>query len=300
LWHTRLKKKGEAVEKNVIRKLISIQKDEIEGYYIYKTLAAKEKDPSNKAILKEISDTEKNHYEVLKRYTQREVAPSALRIAWYYILARTAGLTFTLKLMEKGEVEASALYDDIEKIMPEAARMGREEDVHEKQLLDMLNEEKLHYMGSVVLGLNDALVELSGALAGFTFAVQNSRTIALLGLITGIAASFSMAASEFLSQRQEGNHARAFTSSLYTGLAYVGTVILLTLPFFLFVNPFVNLVLMLAAAILIILAFNFYISVAKDLPFRRRFLEMALISLGVALLSFGIGWAVRTFLGLEI
>ena len=288
------------MEKSVIRQLVRIQRDEIEGYHIYKALAAREKDPDNKAILTDISHTEKNHYEVLRRYTHRNVAPSLLRIAWYYILARTAGLTFTLKLMERGEVEAAALYDDIEKSMPEAARMGREEDVHEKQLLDMLNEEKLTYMGSVVLGLNDALVELSGALAGFTFAIQNSRTIALLGLITGIAASFSMAASEFLSQRQEGNHARAFTSSLYTGLAYVGTVILLTLPFFLFVNPFVNLALMLAAAILIILAFNFYIAVAKDLPFRRRFLEMALISLGVALLSFGIGWAVRTFWGMEI
>lgn len=288
------------MEKSVIRQLVRIQRDEIEGYHIYKALAAREKDPDNKAILTDISHTEKNHYEVLKRYTHRNVAPSFLRIGWYYILARTAGLTFTLKLMERGEVEAAALYDDIEKSMPEAARMGREEDVHEKQLLDMLNEDKLTYMGSVVLGLNDALVELSGALAGFTFAIQNSRTIALLGLITGIAASFSMAASEFLSQRQEGNHARALTSSLYTGLAYVGTVILLTLPFFLFVNPFVNLALMLAAAILIILAFNFYIAVAKDLPFRRRFLEMALISLGVALLSFGIGWAVRTFWGLEI
>ena len=288
------------MEKSVIRQLVRIQRDEIEGYHIYKALAAREKDPDNKAILTDISHTEKNHYEVLKRYTHRNVAPSFLRIGWYYNQARTAGLTFTLKLMERGEVEAASLYDDIEKSMPEAARMGREEDVHEKQLLDMLNEDKLTYMGSVVLGLNDALVELSGALAGFTFAIQNSRTIALLGLITGIAASFSMAASEFLSQRQEGNHARALTSSLYTGLAYVGTVILLTLPFFLFVNPFVNLALMLAAAILIILAFNFYIAVAKDLPFRRRFLEMALISLGVALLSFGIGWAVRTFWGMEI
>jgi len=42
-------------------------------------------------------------------------------------------------------------------------------------------------------------------------------------------------------------------------------------------------------AILIILVFNFYISVAKDLPFKQRFFEMAGISLGVAVISFIIG-----------
>lgn len=288
------------MKRDFIRQLMRIQRDEIEGFYIYKALAKKEKDPHNKAVLVEISQTEKKHYDVLKSYTRKRTAPSYFRIVFYYLLARTAGLTFTLKLMEKGEMEASALYAEITESMPEAARMGREEDIHEKQLLDMLNEDKLNYMGSVVLGLNDALVELSGALAGFTFAVQNSRTIALLGLITGIAATFSMAASEFLSQRQDGNHKEAMRSSLYTGLAYVGTVSLLTLPFFLFTNPFISLFAMMGVAVMIILAFNFYISVAKDLPFKKRFWEMALISLSVAVLSFGIGWAVRSLWGLEL
>jgi len=57
---------------------------------------------------------------------------------------------------------------------------------------------------------------------------------------------------------------------------------------------------MIGIVIFIIFIFNFYISVAKDLSFIRRFLEMAGISVGVALLSFGIGWVVRTFLGLDI
>ena len=52
-------------------------------------------------------------------------------------------------------------------------------------------------------GLNDALVELTGALAGLTFAFKDSRTIALAGLITGISASFSMAASDYLSNKAD-------------------------------------------------------------------------------------------------
>ena len=53
----------------------------------------------------------------------------------------------------------------------------------EKALLEMLDEERLKYVGSMVLGLNDALVELTGSLAGFTFAMQNTKLIALSGLI---------------------------------------------------------------------------------------------------------------------
>src|SRR5574341_282925 len=105
----------------------------------------------------------------------------------------------------------------------------REEDMHEQKLLAMLDEEHLHYVGSVVLGLNDALVELTGALAGLTLALQNTELIALTGLITGIAASLSMAASEYLSTRSEETEKHPFRAAVYTGIAYIITVTLLIL-----------------------------------------------------------------------
>ena len=85
----------------------------------------------------------------------------------------------------------------------------------------------------MVLGLNDALVELTGSLAGFTFAMQNTRLIALSGLIIGISATFSMASSEFLAARSEGR-SDAFKSCTYTGIAYLVTVVLLILPYLLY------------------------------------------------------------------
>lgn len=288
------------MDKKLIRHLLENQKDEINSYHVYNRLAERIKDKENTAILRDIAQNEIEHYEELKKHTGKDIRPSGLRIFIYTLMARILGLTFSLKLMERGEEKAQQNYQLIEKEIPEVGRIIREEEAHEHRLLEIINEEGLNYMGSVVLGLNDALVELSGALAGFTLAIQQSRTIALMGLITGIAATFSMAASEFLSQRQEGNREQAAKSSLYTGLAYIGTVALLVLPYFLIKNPFISLALMMAAAILIILVFNFYISVAKDLPFQKRFLEMAGISIGVAALSFGIGFLVRTFWGLEI
>ena len=57
---------------------------------------------------------------------------------------------------------------------------------------------------------------------------------------------------------------------------------------------------MIAAVVLIILSFNYYISVAQDLPFWKRFGEMVLISLGVAALSFAIGLAAKHLLGINV
>jgi VIT1/CCC1 family predicted Fe2+/Mn2+ transporter len=155
-------------------------------------------------------------------------------------------------------------------------------------------------MGSVVLGLNDALVELTGALAGLTLALGRASLIAVVGLITGIAASLSMAASEYLSQKSEGNASTALTSAVYTGVAYIATVLLLVLPYLLLDSVFPALALTLAVAMAIIGAFNFYISVARDLPFARRFAEMAILSLSVALFSFVVGIAIRSLFGVDV
>ena len=57
---------------------------------------------------------------------------------------------------------------------------------------------------------------------------------------------------------------------------------------------------MLGIVVLIILGFNYYIATAKGLNFRKRFIEMAGISLGVAALSFVVGLIVKNALGVDI
>lgn len=285
--------------KELLRELIAAQKDEINSFHIYQALALKVKDSNTAELLKSIATDEKKHYLILKKYSTIEVSPTKVKILLYTLIAKTLGLTFSLKLLERGETKATMAYNALVAHLPELKKVLEDEENHEQELISLINEERLNYMGSIVLGLNDALVELTGALAGYTFAIQNSRIIALIGLITGVSASFSMAASEYLSKKQEKEE-NALKSSIYTGIAYIITVALLILPFLLLPNHFLNLGLSVLMAILIILGFNYYISVAKDLPFKQRFLEMAGISLGVTAISFGIGWAVRTFLGLEI
>jgi VIT1/CCC1 family predicted Fe2+/Mn2+ transporter len=226
--------------------------------------------------------------------------PIRWKLILYYFLARVLGVTFGIKMMENGEERAQVNYEKIIKEIPEGQRVHDEEEEHENQLVNMLEEERLAYMGSVVLGLNDALVELTGALAGLTLALQNTALIAVAGLITGIAASMSMAASEYLSQKSEGQGGKAVKSALYTGVAYIFTVIVLILPYLLVANVFIALVITLALAAAIIAGFNFYISVAQDLSFGSRFWEMTLLSFSIAALSFGIGWVIRAVFGVEI
>lgn len=281
-------------------KLLAMQKDEITGYHMYLKLAEMIKHPQNSETLRQIAEQERIHYQTWKQYTQRDIEPDKGKIRLYFWLARLFGLTFAIKLMEKGEEMAQESYRSISQAIPEIETVLKEEEKHETELIDMIDEESLKYIGSVVLGLNDALVELTGALAGLTFAFQDTQVIALAGFITGISASMSMAASEYLSTQASGEGQNPAKSALYTGIAYVFTVIFLILPYLLVNNYVTCLIWTLVNAILIIAVFNYYISVARDLPFRKRFLEMAGISLGVALLSFIIGNIVRTVFGIEV
>jgi VIT1/CCC1 family predicted Fe2+/Mn2+ transporter len=174
-----------------------------------------------------------------------------------------------------------------------------DEERHEDELMGMLDEESLRYAGSVVLGLNDALVELTGALAGLTISFRDSHTIALAGLITGISASFSMAASDYLSNKADQDGKNPTRSSIYTGIAYIITVCILIAPYLILNNYILSLVWTIINAILVIALFNYYISVAKGYNFKQRFFEMAAISLGVMLFSFLIGNVISAWLGVK-
>jgi VIT1/CCC1 family predicted Fe2+/Mn2+ transporter len=288
------------IDADTMKSLQKAQKNEITEHHIYLKLSSLIKNEHNSKILQQIARDELRHHDELKKFTGTAKKPNTLKIYFYTFISMIFGITFGIKLMERGEESSEKLYRELGENIKEFKRIAKEEDKHEKELVEIIEEERLKFVGSMVLGLNDALVELTGTLAGLTFALKNTRLIALAGLITGIAASLSMAASEYLSTRTEQENTRALKSSLYTGGAYIFTVACLVLPYLVFSNYVVSLVFTIVAAILIILVFNFYISVAKDLPFKERFFEMAGISLGVAFISFIIGYLIRLFLGVDI
>ena len=282
----------------IIKKM---QQNELTESCIYEAIAKFAKGDENKQTLLRLSKEEHAHYEIWKNYTGMELKPEKLKVFKYTMLARIFGFTFAVKLMENGEGDAQEEYAQLATDVPESVAIRRQEEEHEQALLGMLDEERLQYVGSMVLGLNDALVELTGSLAGFTFAMQNTRLIALSGLIIGISATFSMASSEFLAARSEGRD-DALKSCTYTGIAYLITVILLVTPYLIFSNEqfMLALICMLVVVVLIIAGFTYYTSVAQDQPFKSRFLEMAIISISVAVISFFVGVLAKKFLGVDL
>ncbi len=289
-----LSKKADAI----VRRM---QQNELTESVIYTKIARFAKGEDNKKTLLRIAQEEKAHYEIWKKYTGIEMKAQKAKVFKYKMLAMILGFTFAIKLMEKGEAASQAEYEVLAAEVEESVKIKEQEEEHEAALIGMLDEERLQYVGSMVLGMNDALVELTGSLAGFTFAMQNTRLIALSGLIMGISATFSMASSEFLAAKSEGRN-DALKSCSYTGVAYLITVALLIAPYLVFDNSqyIAALISMIVMVIAIIAGFTYFISVAKGEKFKPKFLEMSLISIGVAVVSFGVGILAKNVLGIDI
>ena len=289
------------ISKETLKLLLEMQQNEVTEHAVYLNLAKFVKKEDDKKVLIRIAKEEYAHSKILEKYTNKKLKPQKFKVLKFFILSFIFGYTYVIKIMEGGEKDAEYIYSKIVEEVPDAKKIAFEEDEHEKSLIDILDEERLKYVGSMVLGLSDALVEISGTLAGLSFALQNNRLVALSGIITGISATLSMASSEYLSAKADGDK-NAFKSSSYTGIMYLITVTLLILPYLIYPNNhyLYALITMLCVVVFIIFFFTYYISVAKSLPFKKRFLEMAGISLTVAGISFLVGLLVKQFLGIDI
>ncbi len=288
--------------KDYISLILEAQKNEITEYNIYLNMVKLVKDKENKKILKRIAKQELKHYNILKKITNKDVSPDLFKLYYYIFISSTLGLSFGLKFMERGESSAQEFYSKLEKKYPQLSKVIQEEEQHEMAVLGLISEERVEYASSVVLGLNDALVELSGALAGFTLILQNARLIGTVGLVMGVAAALSMTVSSYLSSKEEKDlikEKNPFKAALYTGTAYIITVLFLVLPYFIFSNVYYALASVLSLTLIIVASYTFFISVAKNKPFWPRFLEMALLSLTVAAISFTLGFFIRTYLGVD-
>ena len=281
--------------------MISFQKDEATSSLIYEYFATKIKNKKDAKTLSKIAKDEASHANVWQQYTHECVKPNMLKVWIYRILIYLLGYTFVIKLLEAHEYEGVTALKQLEKEIPEVKKIIADEIKHEKQLVDMLDEERLNYVGAMVLGLNDALVELTGTIAGMTFVLTNTTLIAMAGIITGVSATLSMAASNYLAERADGNP-NALKASFYTGIAYLITVVFLVLPYLLFpTHMFVAaLVCMIAIVVFLVFIFNYYIGIVKSEPFWPKFIEMFGISLSVALIAFLIGWGAKVLFNIDI
>ena len=277
------------------------QQEELNDAAVYQRISRMVKSEQEKEKLTAIARDEIRHARVFAKHTGLTLRPNRFMVFCFTLLARLLGYTFVIKVMEKRENTTILKYQVDRWQQADLKSILEDELLHEQELIAMLDEERLHYVSDIVLGMNDALVELTGAMAGYTLAMRNTQVIAMAGLITGISATLSMASSGYLASKEDGSK-NAGKSALYTGTSYLITVVLLVLPYLLLPATayMPALAITLVTALAIIAGFNYYTKVTKERPFKKSFFTMAAISLGVALISFGVGILVKNVLGIDL
>jgi len=146
------------------------------------------------------------------------------------------------------------------------------------------------YTGSIILGMHDAIVSLTGMIAGLSFAFTNSNVIILSCIISSITASLSMGAANYLAVKAT-NKKHAIRAAICTCVAYMITCVILILPFLVFKNRLMAVLSVFVLSVLIIYFFNF-IFFGND-RFYKHFYEMLTICFAVSLVAFLIGEAAK-------
>lgn len=281
--------------------------DEYRDLETYRALAAIEPNLEFKRVLEELIVQETNHFEFWREHT----AKKTYRVPCWYLaraklLRKILGLTFTIKLLERTEREAIGHYRDYlasaaTDLKPKIEAIIEDELRHERECASRIKENQIAFVGNIILGLNDGLIELSGALTGFSFAFLNTRLAGFTGLIVGIAAALSMASSAYLQARHEKNSEKhPVKAAIYTGVSYIIVVIILVAPYFFTHSAFVALSAMFVLMLAVIAVTSYYTAVLFDRRFRTQFVEMLVFSVGVAAISFVIGSTFRRFTSIGI
>lgn len=275
---------------------------------IFRYLAQHESVPEFKHILQTLASHEDEHLAFwLTRSDRKTFFISRFTLWKYLFLRKLLGLTFAARYLERFQIDSSATYADIfahtqdESLRKQMQTFVAAERADEQALIGQIKEERVAFIANIVLGLNDGLIELTGALVGFSFALQRPSLVALTGAITGISASLSMASSAYLQARHDPDRMHeAKKSGIYTGIAYLIVVILLVAPFVLLGNVQHALITMFCIVIAIILCVSFYTAVLFGRRFHSQAGEMLVFSVGVALIAFLIGTFFRELTGIEV
>jgi VIT1/CCC1 family predicted Fe2+/Mn2+ transporter len=279
--------------------------DEYKAYLIYSALADVEKDPELRRLLRDLAKHELEHYKFwLKLSSKKEFSVNPLEIFIVKLMRIVLGLTFVAKFLELKEKSAIAGYTEFlkgaeSKVKSKAKSIIAEETGHEHSMRGLIKEERVAFISSIILGLNDAMIELTGALVGFSFMFANPPLVAVTGLVTGIAASLSMAASAYMQASHEEKK-DAKKAAAYTGTSYIIVVLLLVAPFFLVQNVHSALAIMAATVFVIIASISYYSSVIFERDFKRQFGKMLLFSVGVSIISFALGSLFRAVSGVNV
>jgi VIT1/CCC1 family predicted Fe2+/Mn2+ transporter len=282
--------------------------DEYTDYLVYKRLSesSRTKDPKMKEILTTLSATEYRHYQFWKKYMppNSKVAPSSTTIYLTLFLRLIFGYSFAIKYLEKHETSVIKKYRSVKDSIPEADQrqfdeMVRDEEEHENTFMEQMQGRYLKYISFIILGLADAIVEISGIHAGSLGIYHSTEITGLAGIVAGAAASIAMASAAY-AQAKQGFQGSAAISAVFTGVSYFINAIVLAAPYFFTSSQEIAIGVSIILAIFIIAFVSYYNSVVSQSHFLRDFGELAGIMLGASAALFLFGLLIRSVFGITI
>ena len=164
----------------------------------------------------------------------------------------------------------------------------------------------LNNIRSLIFGMNDGLVEILGAVAGFAAALQQPTLVIAAGFIVAIAGTLSMTGGAYLSvdyeksiykkKKTDSSKAAAF----YTGIAYIIGALVPLLPFLFGASGYYALGVSIIITAIILSIVSTVISIVSDTPILERMVKTLLISLGIVAITITLGVYARSVLHLNI
>ncbi len=279
--------------------------DEYTHHTVYSTLARREKNPEFKQTLEGLAESERVHLELWKRYSPDYVPHvGRLKLDIILFIRIFLGLTFTLKFLERHEDSVIRRYRSVEHLIPAADKrlfdsMLDDEEHHENSLMGGVRENRVKYISFVVLGLADAVVEISGIHAGALGVFDRTELAGLSGVVAGMAASIAMASAAY-AQAKQGLQGSAKWGAVYTGVSYMFTAIFLALPYFLTGSMLLALGISVTVGVGLVAMLTYYDTIISSRGFARAFAELAGIILGASLALFVAGTVLRQVFGIVI
>ncbi|MEM2041416.1 MAG: VIT1/CCC1 family protein [Nitrososphaerota archaeon] len=287
------------------QQILKFAMDEFADYVIYKELSKREKNENYKMTLEKLAEIEKTHFEFWKSLSHNNfvVRISSIKVFILYVFRIIFGLTFTLKLFERHEKETIKAYEYILPKLKEEdkqvlLKIIKDEKEHESYFMSQINDSVVKYMSFVVLGLADAIIEITGVHAGFLGVTSSTLIAGIAGLVVGFAASISMASAAYL-QAKHGASFKPLTSATITGTSYLGAVSFLALPYFFITEMLMAFLSSLSFAIIMIAIFTTYGAVLREESITKEFVTGFSLTIGTAFAAFLFGEALGRLFGIH-
>ncbi len=265
-------KQDKGLSQEVLQQITVLQQNEVTEYHIYKHLSRIAKSNAHSQALNQLAGQELEHYRFLMQYGD-EIDPRWSTVKTHEWMASIFGLGFSLRMLEKLEHKAMENYQNLSKVIPEAAKIAQEEQRHLQQLSHIASEVRGRVSNTWLVGINLSFYVLWSVLIFAIFLPTLPSQAALYGWFAVLAVSVADMVNTTLLRHTNPIRLTSWLKPIWrtTTAAFLGGVVLLPMVFI--QHAFIGLALSLSLLVILSLAINLYFAVVNELSSGSRLLR---------------------------